>query len=177
MTTTRVAATYELSDHELRSIRALMDGAFAGSFSDDDWDHTIGGAHVIVELDGQLVAHAAVITPVLDVGGRTLRCGYVEGVATLPARERRGFGSLAVREVDVLIRQGFDLGALSTHSHTFYERLGWKRWRGPSYVRGGSRVLRTADEDDGLMVLLFGNTASLDLALPITCEARSGDDW
>jgi aminoglycoside 2'-N-acetyltransferase I len=36
-----VAHTWELAAADLRSIRALLDGAFDGRFDDADWDHTL----------------------------------------------------------------------------------------------------------------------------------------
>jgi aminoglycoside 2'-N-acetyltransferase I len=75
------------------------------------------------------------------------------------------------------VRESFELGGLSTAHHHFYERLGWERWQGPTYVRDGDDVIRTEEEDDGVMVLRFGPSATIDLTAPITCEARPGDDW
>lgn len=66
---------------------------------------------------------------------------------------------------------------LSTSAHAFYEALGWERWQGPTYVRDGETVVRTEDEDDGIMVLRNGPSAGLDLAQALTCDARPGDDW
>ena len=45
------------------------------------------------------------------------------------------------------------------------------------FVRRGSTTVRTPDDDDGIMVLRFGPSASIDLTAPISCDARSGDDW
>ena len=59
--------------------------------------------------------------------------------------------------------------------HHFYERLGWQRWLGPTYVRRSDGVVRTPDEDDGVMVLV--TATAVDLTAPITCEERPGDDW
>ena len=53
----------------------------------------------------------------------------------------------------------------------------WERWRGPTFVRQGGTVLRTPAEDDGVMVLRFGPSRSIDLNAAICCEARQGDDW
>jgi hypothetical protein len=44
-------------------------------------------------------------------------------------------------------------------------------------VRCGDDLVRTPDEDAGIMVLRFGPSAGVDLAAPISCEARTGDDW
>ena len=88
-----------------------------------------------------------------------------------------GFGALVMTYATSLVQSKFEMGALSTSSHAFYQRFGWERWRGPSFVRDGVTLLRTADEDDGLMVLRSGPSAEIDLAAPIVCERRVGDDW
>lgn len=67
---------------------------------------------------------------------------------------------------------------LSTDAHRFYQRSGWERWRGPSFVRRvGGAVDRPAEDDDGLMVLRTGRRATVDLTASITCEDRPGDCW
>jgi aminoglycoside 2'-N-acetyltransferase I len=161
----------------LTEIRHMLDEAFGGEFSDDDWGHALGGWHVAI-LDGDRpISHAAVVPRVLEVDGRPFRTGYVEGVATTPGREREGLASLAMSELDAHIRRNFELGALSTDSHGLYEQLGWERWRGPTFVRQRDGLIRTEDDDDGLMVLRFGPSLEVDLAAAISCEARSGDHW
>jgi aminoglycoside 2'-N-acetyltransferase I len=168
-----VVPTDELGDERLERIRALLLDAFAGDFSPEDWEHTLGGWHVLVGAE----AHAAVVARTIEVGGRPVRAGYVEGVATAPARQGHGLGTRVMRRVGELVRERFDLGVLSTDSPDFYGRLGWERWRGPSYVRHGDRLVRTEDEDEGIMVLRSGPTARLDLTRSIACHSRPGDDW
>ena len=80
-------------------------------------------------------------------------------------------------EVAALLAQEFEMGALSTGVHEFYEGLGWERWRGPTSVRRGTDTVRTEDEDDGVMVMRFGASAGVDLTAPISCDGRRGDDW
>jgi aminoglycoside 2'-N-acetyltransferase I len=176
--TVRVVTTAEASDDLLREIRGLLVDAFAGDFSAEDWEHTLGGWHAVVVDDGVgVLAHAAVVPRLLDVGDRRLRAGYVEGVGTSPECQGVGFGSLAIAEVTEVVRREFELGALSTDRHGFYARLGWERWWGPTFVRHGARAVRTADEDGGIMVLRVGPSRHVDLTAALSCEARSGDDW
>ena len=158
-------------------VRPMLDEAFAGRFGDPDWEHALGGTHVVVSDGGLVVAHAAVVPRELHVDGRPFGTGYVEAVATVPARQGRGLGTLAMAVATDVVRRSHQLGALSTGSPRFYERLGWERWRGPTFVRRGGDLVRTADEDDGIMVLRFGPSAGIDLAASLSCEARSGDDW
>ena len=169
-------ASAAASQH-LGEVRALLDEAFGPSFSEDDWVHCLGGTHVVLLDRGTVVTHAAVVPRTLEVDGRPLRTGYVEGVATRPGREGGGSGSVVMAEVAGLLRAGSELGALSTGRHRFSERLGWERWLGPTFVRTPSGVDRTEEDDDGVMVLRFGVSATLDLGAPITCEDRPGDAW
>ncbi|HEX2576665.1 MAG TPA: hypothetical protein VHK88_09985, partial [Aquihabitans sp.] len=50
---------------ELEAVRRIMDDAFEGDFDDDDWDHALGGLHVVVRDGDTVVAHAAVVERVL----------------------------------------------------------------------------------------------------------------
>ena len=174
---TALFTTADASGERLAQIRRLLRTAFEGTFSEEDWEHTLGGWHVVVTDGGVAIAHAAVVSRVLDVADKPFRTGYVEGVATDPARQREGFGSQTMAEVSRLILGEFEMGALSTSVHEFYERLGWERWQGPTYVRHGSKVVRTEDEDNSVMVLRFGPSKDIDLTASISCSSRLGDDW
>jgi aminoglycoside 2'-N-acetyltransferase I len=174
---TSVFATSEASDELLKQLRQLLEAAFEDGFTEYDWRHTLGGWHVMIMVDGVPVSHAAVVPRVLEIGGRRFRCGYVEGVATAPHRRGGGLGSLVMRRLGRLVRSRFELGALSTSHPEFYERLGWERWSGPTFVRGAQQLIRTEDEDEGIMVLRFGPSRETDLTAPISCEQRDGDDW
>jgi aminoglycoside 2'-N-acetyltransferase I len=177
----RALRSADVSVELLARTRHLLDAAFVGDgtgFTPEDWAHTLGGWHVVVTDDvDDVLAHAAVVDRVLEVGSTPVHVGYVEGVATRPGREGEGVGSAVMAEVGRIVRREHQMGALSTDRHSFYERLGWERWQGPTFVRDGAVTIRTADEDDGVMVLRFGSSASIALDQPLTCEARPGDDW
>jgi aminoglycoside 2'-N-acetyltransferase I len=159
----------------------MLEAAYGGDrFSDEDWEHCLGGVHVLGELDGDLVAHAAVVERRLHSGGRALRTGYVEGVAVRGDLRRRGLASEIMREVnDVVGAEGFELGALGDGSGVvgFYRRLGWRAWQGPTEVITPDGPRRTEDEDGFILVLFTVKTPELDVTQPLACEARSGDDW
>jgi aminoglycoside 2'-N-acetyltransferase I len=58
------------------------------------------------------------------------------------------------------------------------ERLGWERWRGPSYVRAANGTMtRSADEDGGIMILRCTPSRGVDLTATIACDERPGDSW
>jgi aminoglycoside 2'-N-acetyltransferase I len=180
----QVVRTDDLPRDTLAAIRALMLAAFTGGFTDDDWDHALGGWHVVAR-DGSaspddvdaVVAHAALVERTLGVGERLIPTGYVEGVATAPGRHGGGLGSAVMQRINQLVRANYEFGALATGRHTFYERVGWERWRGPTLVRRGDDLVRTPDDDDAVMVMRFGPTADVDLALPLSCDMRAGDVW
>jgi aminoglycoside 2'-N-acetyltransferase I len=147
------------------------------AFTDDDWEHATGGLHFVVDVDGEIVAHASVVERELHVGGRPLRTGYVEAVATAPGRQGAGLGSLLMVEVTAHIRDGFELGALGTGRQSFYERLGWRIWDGPSGVRTADGLRATPDDDGYIMVLTTATSPPLEAGAPISCEWRPGDVW
>lgn len=178
----RVLATADLTPRDLAAIRALLDAAFGTgeeAFADADWQHAIGGTHFIVELDGEIVSHASVVQRTIEIDGRPLRTGYVEAVATAPGRHGEGLGSAVMTAASQHIRERFELGALGTGRHSFYERLGWETWRGPTSVRmpDGQRV-RSPAEDGDVMILRTPRTPDrLDLDGPIAVDWRAEEPW
>ena len=165
--------TPALTAPEREAIRALMDEAFRDdddpdeAFSDDDWQHALGGTHVVLDVDGEILAHASVVERRLQVGELALRTGYVEAVATVARAPGRGVRDARDgRTSGTIIRAGFELGGLGTGAQHFYERLGWRVWPGPTFVRapGGDRA--TPDDDGFVMVLRTPSTPPLDETRP-----------
>jgi aminoglycoside 2'-N-acetyltransferase I len=177
----RRLSTQDLTSLEIVAIRELLVVAFGPDeeerFTDDDWDHAVGGVHFVLELGGEVITHASVVERELHVDGRPLRTGYVEAVATAPDRQGAGFGSMVMRDVTSHIRGRFELGALGTGRHRFYERLGWLPWTGPSFVRMADSTRPTPDEDGYILVLPTTSSPPLDVAASISCEWRPGDVW
>jgi aminoglycoside 2'-N-acetyltransferase I len=173
-------ATAELSDADVAAIRDLLWRAFPDGeegFTEADWQHALGGVHFILDLDGEVVAHASVVPREIQVAGRPLRAGYVEAVATAPQEQGRGYGTRVMEAVGVWIRDGFELGALGTGAHRFYERLGWESWAGPSFVRTIDGLDRTPDDDGYILVLRTPSSPPLDTTHAISCPWRPGDVW
>jgi len=172
-----LATTAELLPDDRGAIRALMAAAF-DDFSDDDWTHALGGWHAVVRDNGQVVAHGSVVERRIRIGDADHRAGYVEAVGVAPDRQRHGLGTAVMAALGALIQARFDVGVLSSGEWTFYERLGWQRWQGPTFVRAADGTLtRTPADDDGVMVLRAEPTRAIDLTAPIACDARAGDAW
>lgn len=114
----RSLPTDALTTDELRAIRALMDTAFGTgdeAFADEDWEHALGGLHVVLDLDGEVVSHASVVERALEIGGRPFRTGYVEAVATDPGRQDQGYGTRVMTAATEHVRATFELGARPAH--------------------------------------------------------------
>ncbi|HVR32423.1 MAG TPA: GNAT family N-acetyltransferase [Acidimicrobiia bacterium] len=161
----------------LDELHALCVCAFDGDFDLEDWEHSLGGRHFVTYEAGMPRAHASVVPRTLEIEGRPLQVGYVEAVATDPDHQGRGFGTMAMEGAGRWIRASYQMGVLATGEFHFYERLGWERWTGLTYVRDGVTQARSEDADGAIMVLRFGPSERIGLDAAISCEARSGDDW
>lgn len=171
------ASSEELTPTLRRQLRALLDAAFDGDFTGDDWAHALGGVHVWVSDAGGILSHGSVVPRTLACAGQRLRVGYVEAVATAAAHRRQGHGARVMRSLGDFIRTRYALGALSTGSHDFYATLGWERWRGPTLVDGPDGRRRTPDDDGDIMILRTPQSPALDLDGEIVCDWRPGDVW
>jgi aminoglycoside 2'-N-acetyltransferase I len=176
----RTIVSDELSQDEVAVIREMLRASFGDdpdeAFTDEDWDHAVGGLHFILEEDGSVAAHASVVERELHTSGHRLAAGYVEAVATRPDLQGRGHGSTVMREVGEYIDRTFQLGALGGDP-AFYQRMGWVVWGGPTFVRTESGLIPTPEEDGFVLVRLTPTSPELDLAAPISCDWRPGDVW
>jgi aminoglycoside 2'-N-acetyltransferase I len=170
----------ELTVEECRILADLFQAAWHGKggvFSKEDHEHAFGGVHFLLEGGGEILSHASVVARELRTGGHELDTGYVEGVATWPVYQRRGYASTLMRAVGEHLDERYELGGLSIGVEGFYERFGWRYWEGPTYCRTEDGLVRTADEDGVVMVRPTPRTPELDLTAPISCNLRSGDVW
>jgi aminoglycoside 2'-N-acetyltransferase I len=171
------ATTGTLPSQQLDAFRTLLDTAFNGEFSEHDWAHALGGLHVWIAAPGRLVSHGALIERTLVCNDQRLCVGYVEAVATLPEARGQGYGTAIMRYLGDIIREQHRLGGLSTGKPGFYERLGWERWVGPTFVdRPGGRE-RTSEDDGGVMILRTPRSPAIDVGGRIVCDWRPGDVW
>lgn len=181
MTTLRTVTSPELRPEEREALRALFAAAWARkeeSFSSQDWEHTFGGTHFLLEDADRILTHASVVPRHLVSGGVVLPTGYVESVATWPQDQGHGYATRVMTEVAAHIDDRYRLGALDTGSPAFYERLGWVLWRGPTSVASPSgEITPTPYEDGAVMVRHTPATPTLDLDGPLTCDWRPGDAW
>ena len=173
-----VKSTRELDTAERREVVDLCTSAFNQSF-DNLFDLIGEGSetwHVLLQLDGKLVSHAVWSPRQLQPEGlASLRTAYVDAVATDPALQGQGLGSLTMQRLAEEIR-AYQLGGLSTDRPSFYERLGWERWRGPLGMRlPNGEVVGTPGET--VLILRTANTPALDTQTLLIAEWRPEQPW
>lgn len=175
--TARLVHTSDLDTETLHSARRLLDDAYAGEFTDADWEHTLGGMHALIVHRGALIAHAAVIQRRLLYGDAALRCGYVEGVAVQESWRGQGLGNAVMDAAEQVIRGAYQVGALSASGagERLYRPRGWLNWRGRTSVLAPEGFLRTPDDDGAVFVLPVGT--DLDPDSDLACDWRDGDVW
>jgi aminoglycoside 2'-N-acetyltransferase I len=172
----RTAHTADLDAATLEAVRVMLVAAF-DDLTSDDWEHSLGGMHVLAWEAGQLAGHASVVQRRLLAGGRALRTGYVEAVAVPADLRGRGYGAAVMTAAERIVRGGYELGALcaSQQAAGFYAARDWQLWQGPSSVLTPAGVVRTPGDDGAIYVLPV--TVTLDLGGELTCDWREGDVW
>ena len=167
--------TSALGTAALASARELLEVAFDGELTAEDWEHCLGGLHVLAYDGAELIGHAAVVQRRLLHAGRALRAGYVEGVAVRADHRRRGVASALMDEVETIIARAYDLGALGSSDDglPFYLGRGWRAWTGQLRAFTPDGLIDTPDERG--WILVFGDGLALDGDL--VCGWRDGDVW
>ena len=173
----QVAHTAELDRATLTAARTLLHDVFEGRFTEQDWEHALGGIHALVWDGDALIGHAAVVQRRLLHDDRALRAGYVEGVGVHAGARRRGHGGALMQALERVIRDAYDLGALGSTDGAarFYAARGWRLWRGPCSALTPAGIRPTPDEDGCIYVL--PHTVALDLDGELCCDWRDGDVW
>ncbi|WP_455359230.1 GNAT family N-acetyltransferase [Streptomyces sp. SYSU K21746] len=146
----RTAHTFELAPTTRQEIHALLVAAFEGDFSDQDWDHGLGGVHAWIRDGRGLAAHGSVIQRRVLHGGRSYRVGYVEAVAVRADRRREGLGGRVMDALERVIDGAYALGALSASDDgaALYTARGWQLWPGRIAALGPDGVVPLPDEED-----------------------------
>jgi aminoglycoside 2'-N-acetyltransferase I len=176
----QVAHTADLDTEALVAARDLLDFVFADEMTEEDWNHSLGGMHVVARYDELVIGHAAVVQRRIMHAGVPLRAGYVEGVAVHPEWQRRGIGGKMMDQIEQIIGTAYELGALgaSDDAIDFYEHRGWIKWLGPTAVLSPEGIVRTTEEDGFVYVLpARDGRHPLDIRGDLVCDWRDGDVW
>src|SRR4051812_39333480 len=107
--TARLIHTSDLDKETRLSAHQMLLDAFEGNFSDEDWDHALGGMHALVHHHGALIAHASVVQRSLVHRGVPLRTGYIEAVAVRADWRGQGLGTALMDAAEQVIRGSYPL--------------------------------------------------------------------
>ncbi len=175
--TARLVHTADLESETRQRVCEMVTAAFAGDFTDDDWEHSLGGMHALIWQHGAIIAHAAVVQRRLLYRGTALRCGYIEGVAVREDFRGQGLVHALLDGAEQVIRGAYQVGAVSSSdlARGIYAARGWLPWRGPTSVLAPTGPTRTPDDDGAVFVLPVG--ISLDTSADLMCDWRAGDVW
>jgi aminoglycoside 2'-N-acetyltransferase I len=175
--TARLVHTADLETEARQRAYDMVNDAFAGEFTDSDWDHALGGMHALIWHHGAIIAHGAVVQRRLLYRGAALRCGYVEAVAVREDWRGQGLAIAILDACEQVIRGGYQLGALSSsdRGRRVYTSRGWLPWCGPTSVLAPAGTIRTPDDDGSVFVLPVG--VNLDTSVDLACDWRDGDVW
>jgi len=154
---------------------------FVEGFTDADWDHGLGGLHIIAEDDdGVLLGHSCIVQRHLMVGPHRTphRVGYIEGVAVDPAARGQGLASSMIADINDIITRSYDFGALCATEQGLpvYRRAGWQVWRGPLWALTPDGIVAT-DDDRGAVMIYETSSVAVDLDTDLTADWRIGDVW
>ncbi|KZS52056.1 aminoglycoside 2'-N-acetyltransferase [Mycobacterium kansasii] len=178
--TARLVHTSDLDGETRQRIHQMVADAFAGDFTENDWEHALGGMHALIWHHGAIIAHAAVVQRRLIYQGNALRCGYVEGVAVREDWRGQGLVTALLDAGEQVIRGAYQLGALSSSARArrLYASRGWLPWLGPTSVLAPTGPVRTPDDDGTIFVLPVEVTLdTLDTSAGLMCDWRAGDFW
>lgn len=175
--TARLVHSADLDSETRQRVCQMVTEAFAGDFTEYDWEHALGGMHALIWRHGAIIGHAAVVQRRLFYRGNALRCGYVEGVAVREDCRGQGLVRALLDGVEQVLRGAYQLGALSSSARArrLYMARGWLPWRGPTSVLAPTGPTRTPDDDGTVFVLPIG--ISLDTSADLMCDWRAGDVW
>jgi aminoglycoside 2'-N-acetyltransferase I len=168
--------TSALGPGSLSVVQALLTEVFGEAFTDDDWEHTLGGMHALIWEGDELIGHAAVVQRRLLHRGRALRVGYVESVGVRSDRRGCGHGASLMDAMELVLRSSYELGALSASdaARRFYRARHWKAWRGPLSALTPDGVQVAMPERD---IYVLEYATPVDVADRLTCDWRDGDLW
>ncbi len=175
--TARLVHTADLDQETRQQLHRMVSAAFGGDFTEDDWDHALGGMHALIWHHGAIVAHAAVIQRRLLYQGAALRSGYVEGVAVREDYRGQGLVHALLDGVEQVMRGAYRLGAVrsSARARGLFSARGWLPWQGPTSVLAPTGPSRTPDDDGTIFVLPVG--LDMDTSAELMCDWRDGEVW
>jgi aminoglycoside 2'-N-acetyltransferase I len=157
-------------------IKSMLHRAYEGDFSEEDWEHTLGGVRYLGWIGDELIANGSICSRTIWLNDIETHVGYIEAIAVEPKFWSKGYGTQLMQSISKDALSAYSVSMLSTSEKGFYRRVGWTDFRGESFVTLSNKEVRTANDDKGLM-LLGSDADYLTRIIKVVCESRSGDVW
>lgn len=124
--------TFHLSKIEKEILYSLLTESFGDDFSLDDFQHALGGMHILAYYQDKMVGHVAVVQRNMAINNNPISVGYVEAMAVLKDYRRQGVGKELLIQANGIIKSCYQLGLLSASEKgvPLYSLLGWRKWEG-----------------------------------------------
>lgn len=106
--------TDDLGDADAHTCEGLVRGAFGERFTPHDWQHALGGTHLILRDGDRIIGHAAVVPRLLHHGGDEFDGGFVEAVALDPEFRGTGLGARLMAAIEEQIESDDVVGVLNS---------------------------------------------------------------
>ncbi len=166
--------SYELRQTEKEELFIFLDQVFEGNFSREDLSHALGGIHLFIKKQETLIGHVSIVQRSMVVGKKAYYVGYVEAMAVSENFQRRGIGQKLMSQVNEIIENGYDFGALCSSKEGFvlYKKMDWKPWQGKLKEFNLSGI-----KDSDEKILVFNLKDKMNVNDDFVCDYREGDCW
>ncbi|HOD49535.1 MAG TPA: GNAT family N-acetyltransferase [Candidatus Hydrogenedentes bacterium] len=128
-----VVAEHDLRPEDREIIQKWTRELFGAA--EDEYDWATPDWRVLVRVDGELAAHAAITQRTVTANSEPARVGGIGGVMTSPKYQGKGHARAAMLRAHDFIRDTLHLefGFLFCSSKLlhYYQRLGWRQSEGP----------------------------------------------
>jgi aminoglycoside 2'-N-acetyltransferase I len=153
-------------------IKSMLHRAYEGDFSEEDWEHTLGGVRYLGWIGDSLIANGSICSRTIWLNDIEIYVGYIEAIAVEPKFWSKGYGTQLMQLISIDTLSAYSVSMLFTSEKGFYRQVGWTDFRGESFVKLSDKEVRTANDDQGLMFL--GSDADyLTRIIKVVYESRS----
>lgn len=169
--------TSQLISSEKETLFGLLVEGFSSDFTYDDFQHTLGGMHVIAYDQQKMVGHVAIVQRNMAINDDPISVGYVEAMVVEENYRRQGIGASLMQHTNEIISACYQLGLLSAseEGQKLYRSVGWKVWKGALFEQQQRHYIRSIEEEGGVMA--WSAHDNIDFTASLYCDFRGGDQW
>lgn len=124
----RVVSAYELSKRDEKAINDLLKEAFDTYPVDQTYFKQIPNAHVLLEVDGQLISHASINYRLMSIGDQTYKVIGISDVCVANQSQGQGYGRKLLSKIEKMASSaGAKFLVLISNETKFYQKQGFEK--------------------------------------------------